>query len=117
MDGGDRVPYYRLLIATGSRPFVPPMDGLDRVEKKFSFMTLDDALALEQELTPDKKVLIIGAGLIGLKCAEGILGRVGSITVVDLADRVLPSILDERGSTIVQEHLEQKGISLSLIHI
>ena len=114
MDGGDRVPYDRLLIATGSRPFVPPMDGLDRVEKKFSFMTLDDALALEQELAPDKKILIIGAGLIGLKCAEGISGRVGSIAVVDLADRVLPSILDERGSAIVQEHLEQKGISFIL---
>ena len=41
-DGRD-VPYDKLLVATGSRPFVPPMAGLDQVEKKFSFLTLDDA--------------------------------------------------------------------------
>ena len=65
-------------------------------------MTLKDAKALEAALTPKSRVLIVGAGLIGLKCAEGIHGRVGSIAVVDLADRILPSILDAEGSSIVQ---------------
>ena len=59
-------------------------------------------------------VLIIGAGLIGLKCAEGIKERVKSITVVDLADRVLPSILDETGSAIVKDFLEKQGIEFHL---
>ena len=114
LDGGEKVPFDRLMISTGSRPFVPPMDGLDQVENKFSFMTLDDALELEKVLGIDKKVLIIGAGLIGLKCAEGIYGRVGEITVVDLAPRILPSILTEDAAALVQKHIESKGIKFVL---
>lgn len=72
MQSGEEVPYDKLLVATGSRPFVPPMDGLDGVKNKFSFMTWDDMDALEKALSPKKKVLVIGAGLIGLKCVEGI---------------------------------------------
>ncbi|WP_411677929.1 NAD(P)/FAD-dependent oxidoreductase [Caproicibacter sp.] len=114
LDSGESIPFDRLLIATGSRPFVPPMRGLDKVGKRFSFLTLDDAKALESALTPQSRVLIVGAGLIGLKCAEGIRGRVGSITVVDLADRILPSILDEAGSEMVKKHIEQNGIKFLL---
>ena len=112
--GGEVLPYDALCIATGSRPFVPPFEGLDTVEKKFGFMTLDDALALEKELTKDARVLIVGAGLIGLKCAEGIKERVGSITVCDLADRVLSSILDADCAAVVQKHLEENGIEFLL---
>lgn len=112
--GGESVPFDRLLFATGSRPFVPPMEGLDTVEKKFSFMTLDDAKALAGAITRESRVLIIGAGLIGLKCAEGIRDRVGSIDVVDLAGRILPSILDEEGSAMVQKYIESQGIRFHL---
>lgn len=58
--------------------------------------------------------MIIGAGLIGLKCAEGILERVGSVTVVDMADRILPSILDAEGARIMQDFLEKKGVRFVL---
>ena len=74
LDDGRLIPYDKLLVATGSRPFVPPMEGLDGVEKAFTFMSLDDAEALEAALTPETRVLIVGAGLIGLKCAEGMPG-------------------------------------------
>ena len=114
LDGGDALPYDALLIATGSRPFVPPFEGLDTVEKKYSFMTLDDALALEGALDGKARVLIVGAGLIGLKCAEGIKDRVGQITVCDLADRVLSSILDADCAAVVQKHLEESGIDFLL---
>lgn len=114
LESGESIPFDRLLIAAGSRPFVPPMAGLERVEKKFTFMKLDDAKALGAALTPESRVLIVGAGLIGLKCAEGIRSRVGSITVVDLADRILPSILDETGSKIMREHIEENGIDFLL---
>ena len=89
------------------------MEGLDTVPEKFTFMSLDDAHALESVLTKDSRVLIIGAGLIGLKCAEGIKERVKSITVVDLADRVLPSILDETGSAIASSFLAKRKAGAS----
>lgn len=114
LDNGEEIPYDKLLIAAGSAPFIPPMNGLEKVEKRFTFLSLDDAKALEKAISADSRVLIIGAGLIGLKCAEGICDRVKQITVVDLADRILPSILDEEGSGIVQEHIEKKGIRFFL---
>ncbi len=114
LSDGQEIGYGKLLVATGSSPFVPPMKGLDTVEKKFSFMTLDDAKALAGAIDKDSRVLIVGAGLIGLKCAEGISDRVKSLTVVDLANRILPSILDEKGSGIVQKHIESHGVKFYL---
>lgn len=114
LDSGEAVPYDKLMAATGSRPFVPPVKGLDQVENAFTFMTLDSARALEKALGPDKRVLILGAGLIGLKCAEGIADKVGSLTVVDLANHILPSILDSEGAALVQKHIEDHGVSFIL---
>ena len=115
LENGETEAYDKIMIATGSSPFVPPMKGLENVEKKFTFMTLDDAQNLEKVLTSDAKTVIIGAGLIGLKAAEGIADRVGKITVVDMADRILPSILDEQGSAMIKKYLEdKKGIEFKL---
>ncbi len=114
LDDGTALHYDRLLVATGSRPFVPPAKGLDEVEHKTTFMSLDDANALGQALHADSRVLIVGAGLIGLKCAEGIAHRAGHITVVDLSARILPSILDEEGAALVQRHIESQGIEFVL---
>lgn len=113
LSDGSTIGYDKLLVATGSSPLVPPAEGLDTVPYH-TFMTMDSALALEKELSPEKRVLVVGAGLIGLKCVEGILDRVGSVTVVDLAARILPSILDEEGSAIVQERLEACGVNFVL---
>lgn len=114
LEDGTEIPYDALCVATGSTAFVPPFQGLDSVQKKFSFMTLDDTLALEQAISDNSRVLIVGAGLIGLKCAEGLHGRAAQITVCDLADRVLSSILDAPCAAVVQAHLEKNGIAFLL---
>ena len=114
LDSGKTLEYDKLLVSTGSRPFVPPMQGLEEVKNKFSFMSMADAESLEKVLGEDKQVLIIGAGLIGLKCAEGIAARVKKITVVDMADRILPSVLDKEGAAIVQKTLEEHGVEFAL---
>jgi len=114
LQDGRKIHYDKLLVATGSSPFVPPFEGLDTVANKHTFMSLDDADGLDSALAEDKRVLIIGAGLIGLKCAEGILKHVKHITVADLAPRILSSILDDEGAKLVQSHLESKGIEFRL---
>lgn len=114
LDDGSSVSYTSVCVAAGSSPFVPPFEGLEAVDKKFAFMTLDDTLALEKAVNEDSDVLIVGAGLIGLKCAEGLYGRVKSITVCDLADRVLSSILDTDCAAVMQKRLEENGIKFML---
>ncbi len=111
---GETVPFDKLLAACGSSPFVPPFKGLEKVNKRFSFMTENDAAELENAVTKDSKVLIIGAGLIGLKCAEGLKNRAKEIIVCDLADRVLSSILDTECAALVEEKLKENDIKLML---
>lgn len=114
LESGKTVPYDALCFAAGSSPFVPKFEGLETVPQKFSFMTEEDAQALGEAVTKDSRVLIVGAGLIGLKCAEGLSGRAGSITVCDLATRVLSSILDDSCAALMQKKLEENGISFML---
>lgn len=114
LQNGEKIPFDKLLAATGSSPFVPTIEGYETVSKKFTFMTENDAKALEDSTDKDSDILIIGAGLIGLKCAEGLKNRVKSITVCDLADRVLSSILDNESASIIEESLKKENINLML---
>lgn len=114
LQSGEELSYDSLAVCTGSKPFVPPVEGLEGVKNVFGFMTLADAQSLEKAINKDSRVLIIGAGLIGLKCAEGILEHVKKITVCDLAPRILSSILDTDCASIVQKKLEEHGIEFLL---
>ncbi|MDR0986820.1 MAG: FAD-dependent oxidoreductase [Ruminococcus sp.] len=113
LDDNSEVAYDKLLVGTGSKPFVPPSPGLDETGY-FTFMKYDDAKAVKQAVTPGAKVLIVGAGLIGLKAAEALHEYTENITVIDLADRILSSILDEEAATIMQKHIESKGVKFFL---
>lgn len=114
LDNGKTLSYHSVCVATGSSPFVPPFKGLENVEHKYPFMTIDDMLNIEKAIDKDKNVLIVGAGLIGLKCAEGIVERVKSVTVCDLADRVLSSILDSECASIMEKALTDHGVKFML---
>ncbi len=114
LESGEKIGYEKLLIATGSKPFVPPMDGLDSVKNKFSFMKIDDVKGIEKVVKKGAKMLIVGAGLIGLKAAEALEHYDCDMTVIDLADRILPSILDKKTSSIMQKHIEDHGVKFIL---
>lgn len=114
LDNGGEVVYDKLMVATGSKPFVPPMNGLENVQNKFTFMTWDSAKGIKEQVKKGTKVLIIGAGLIGLKAAEALYHLEADITVVDLADRILPSILDVRAGEKMQKYIEDKGTKFIL---
>ena len=114
LEDGAELSYEKLMNATGSKPFVPPTEGLDTVKNSFTFMTLDSVKEIRKKLKPDSRVLIIGAGLIGLKAAEAVEGTAKELTVIDLADRILPSILDSDAGKIMQKHIEDKGTKIIL---
>jgi NAD(P)H-nitrite reductase large subunit len=113
---GGKIKYDKLLIATGSCPFIPRIKGLDmsKQENVFTFSTYDDAINLKEKITKKSKVVVAGAGLIGLKAAEGLFGQVESITIVDLADRIMASVLDKQAADIVRAHVEQNNINFKL---
>lgn len=108
------VKYDKLLVATGSSPFVPPVEGLNTASNTFTFMKWDSVKGVKAAVKNDSKVVIMGAGLIGLKAAEGLHEICEDITVVDMADRILPSILDKKGADFVQRHIEKHNIKFIL---
>ena len=113
-DGGLTETYDKLLIATGASPFVPPVEGLAGKQNVFTFLKWDDAEDLKKVVGPEKNAVVVGAGLIGIKVAEGLLPHCKSVTIVELAERVLPMVLDEASSKIVAKIVEEKGIALEL---
>lgn len=116
LDNGETVDYDKLLVAVGGLPIIPAIPGLDKVKNKFTFQSMADALGLERALgkKQDKKVLILGGGLIGLKCAEGIGSKAQAITVLDREDHILPSILNPEGASYVQKSGEAAGVEFIL---
>ena len=120
MSDGSTIEYGKCLLATGSVPFVPPIKGLEGKKNVYSFLTLDDAKqawAAAEAATAQShaegrtsRIVVIGAGLIGLKAAEALSHHVDEVLVLELAPRILPAVLDERGAEILQALLENKGI-------
>ena len=114
LDDGEVIAYEKLLLATGSHPFVPPIKGKETAKNAFTFTTMDDAEAVAQVLTPSARVVILGAGLIGLKAAEAVVHQCAGVTVLDLSDRILPSVLDAEAAAIMADHLREAGVDLRL---
>lgn len=112
--GRKEYPYDKLCLATGSKPFVPPMKNVVGNKNALTFLDLASTKAVKKAAKPDTKAVVIGAGLIGMKAAEGLSKVCASVDVVELAPRVLPSILDEKSAESVKAHLEANGIKFHL---
>ena len=112
--GRREFPYDKLCLATGSRPFVPPMKNVEGCKNALTFLDLESTKAVKKLAKKSTKAVVIGAGLIGMKAAEGLSKVCESVDVVELAPRVLPSILDEKSAKSVKAHLEANGIRFHL---
>lgn len=111
LEDGDKVPYDKLLIATGGKPFIPPIQGKDGPDV-YTFTTLDDARKLDALVGKIKQIVVIGGGLIGLKAAESLHDRGLKVTVVELADRILSTAFDQTAGNIIGNRLAEVGIEV-----
>lgn len=109
LENGERISWQKLLIASGGTPIVPELDGLDK-RGVFSFTTLDDAKAIDEFLTDGSSAVVIGGGLIGISVTEALVKREVSVSVVEMKDRILNTILDETGSALATEAVEKAGV-------
>jgi len=115
LDDGQELQFDKMLIACGGRPFIPPgIEGLDRFEHVYTFTRLDDAYRLREAVRGAENVVVLGAGLIGLQCAEGLRHLGVQVEVVELADQVLPAVLDRQAAELIRDELLAEGIGLHL---
>lgn len=108
---GERLAYDKLLLATGSVPVLPTLEGIDAAGVA-SLWTMADARRILG--TSAQRIVVVGAGLIGLKTALALAARGVAVTVVEKLERVMPRQLDDVASRIVAGRLAAKGIDLLL---
>jgi NAD(P)H-nitrite reductase large subunit len=108
LDDGARLPFDRLLLATGSRAAVPDIPGVE-TPGVFALKTMADALAIRERLPDVRRVAILGGGLICLLAVRALLKIGRSVSLVVSSDRVLSRLLDAGGGAIVQRRLEDAG--------
>lgn len=106
--------YDKLCLCTGSKPFVPPMENVEGKANALTFLDLKETKDVKALANEKTRAVVIGAGLIGMKAAEGLVKICKSVDVVELAPRVLPSILDANSAKQVKKHLENNGIKFHL---
>jgi len=109
LQGDELISWTRLLLATGGMPIVPNLDGGDK-EGVFRFLTLKDVIAISEYLKSSSQAVVIGGGLIGISVAEALTKRGVSVTVVEMKDRILNTILDETASSIAAQAYTKAGV-------
>ncbi|MGU3499177.1 nitrite reductase large subunit NirB [Mycobacterium sp. C31M] len=116
-DDGSRMRYDKLILATGSRSFFPPMTGLWADDKTladgvFGFRTLDDTATMIAEAVNRTKAVVIGGGLLGLEAARGLQSRGLAVDVVHAGPTLMNAQLDDLAGAILQRSVESLGIGV-----
>lgn len=108
---GVRVPFDRLLLATGASAVRPPIDGLE-LPGVHACWTLDDARHIARRAEPGSHVVLLGAGFIGCIVLEALVERGVSLTVVEMGDRMVPRMLNPTAGTMLKRWCEGKGVAI-----
>jgi nitrite reductase (NADH) large subunit len=110
---GCEVQYDRLLLATGSRPFIIPVPGT-QLEGVISFRDIEDVEAMKRAALSHKRAVVIGGGLLGLEAANGLLRQGMDVTVVHLTDKLMQRQLDGPAAELLKLTLERRGLKILL---
>ena len=105
------VAYDKLVIATGSAPFIIPVPGKD-LPGVITYRDLDDTNAMVAAATKGGKAVVIGGGLLGLEAAAGLAERGMDVTVVHLMGHLMERQLDEAAGYLLRKDLEKRGITV-----
>ena len=108
-DQGDEISYDRLLIATGAESFIPPVGNLREAENVFGLRHLRDAQAIDALAKDAENIVIIGSGLVGLDAAYGLMETGKKVSIVEMADQILPVQLDKTAASEYQKRFEKAG--------
>ena len=110
LDGGEPLRYDKLLIATGSHTFIPPIRGLDGADNYIGFRNIEDIEVLKKVPETCKNIVVLGSGLIGIDCATGYLHMGVRVTLVDFAGWLLNRQLDERAARAYIDAFRAAGV-------
>jgi nitrite reductase (NADH) large subunit len=118
-ENGIRERYDKLLIATGSRSFVPPMAGVNGPDGRmrtgvFGFRSIDDCKGIMTQAQKSRRAAVIGGGLLGLEAARGLLNHGCEVHAVHLAGHLMEMQLDAIGGAMLKASMEEMGVKVHL---
>lgn len=108
---GRSLGFDRLLLATGSRPAKPPIAGLEG-PGVHHLWTLEDALQLDRAFREGARVLVLGAGFVALQAAWAARRRGLDVTVIELAEQILPRVLDAPAARVLHDRILEHGVAV-----
>ena len=111
LEGGNEVPYDKLLIATGSSPVSPPIDGMD-LPGVTSCWTLEDARRITATAKPGARVVLMGAGFIGCIILEALAKSGADLTVVEMEGRMVPRMMNDIAGNLIKDWCEERGVKV-----
>jgi len=111
---GKKIFYDKLLIATGSVYGIPPIPNFRTANNVFGFRDLKDAVTIDEQSKDVRKAFIVGSGLVGMDVAYALLKRNISVTVAEMATRIMPLQTDEISAGIYQKLFEDAGVTFRL---
>jgi NAD(P)H-nitrite reductase large subunit len=111
LDDGTKIEYDDCLVATGSSPVRAPVPGADG-KGVHSFWTLEEARGVVAQVKPGTEVVMVGAGFISFTILNSILSLGAKLTIVEIAPRILPRMVDGQGAALVQAWLEKHGVTI-----
>lgn len=114
LSDGTALSYDKLLIATGSHTFLPPVKGLKEAKGVYGFRDMEETKAIMEAARTAKHIVIMGGGLTGLDAATGFLHLGRSVELVEMADRLLVKQLDHRAAATYERALAEAGVKLHL---
>lgn len=106
--------YDKLLIATGADSFMPPVGDFRNAKNVYGLRNLSDAQEIIKYVRPQGKVVIVGSGLVGMDAAYALIEQKMDVTVVEMADRILPIQLDETAGNEYKKLFEEAGCKFML---
>jgi nitrite reductase (NADH) large subunit len=112
-DDGTEAPYDRLLLATGSNPFLLPVPGKD-LQGVITYRDIADTEAMIEASKRYRKAVVIGGGLLGLEAANGLMLRGMDVTVVHIMPWLMERQLDDTAGKLLQRSLEARGIKFEI---
>lgn len=110
LEDGQEVSYDKLLIATGSHTFIPPIKNLKEAKNVIGFRNIEDIETLKEVAKTHKNILVMGAGLVGLDCTSGLLELGVNVTMVEMAGWMLVRQLDPRAAKTYQDAFAVEGV-------
>ncbi|MFN3152170.1 FAD-dependent oxidoreductase [Bremerella sp.] len=111
---GRHYPYDRLVLATGSRPFVPPIEGTD-LPGVFLYRTIDDLQKIRDYASKCRSAAVMGGGLLGLEAGKAALDLGLEAHVVEVAPSLMPRQLDTAGGALLKSRVEELGVHVHVL--